>query len=222
MNYKVLKGSEFFPKSGNQPTSAMILLHGVGANGENMMPLATYFSEILPDCYFFSPNGFEKYDMVSMFDFGPSFQWFSLKDRSYPRMKAGVENAAEYVCGLIDEISERFKISHKKIILLGFSQGAMTALHAALTSEKQIAGVLSFSGALVVSNPAELNIKSKPKVCLVHGINDDVVPYDRSLVANQKLKEFGIDTEFHSLAGLTHSIDYNGIEIGKKFIKKLF
>ncbi|HCR86292.1 MAG TPA: esterase [Alphaproteobacteria bacterium] len=137
-------------------------------------------------------------------------------------MKAGVENAAKYIRDVISEISEKHKIPYNRIILLGFSQGGMLALHTGLTIEKEIAGIISFSGALVVSNLEELNIRSKPKTLLVHGVDDEVVPYDRSVAANEKLKEAGVDVQMHSIKGLSHSIDYNCIEIAKGFIKTLF
>jgi phospholipase/carboxylesterase len=209
------KISEFFPKNGKPPKTAVIMLHGVGADGENLMGLAPYFSNILQDAYFTAPNGIEKYDMNPFFDFGPCYQWFSLQDRSYEKLKNGVQNASIYIKKLIDEIKNKFSLEYKNIYLLGFSQGAMLSLHTALIIENEIGGVLAYSGALIVSD--ELEIKSKPPICLIHGIEDEVVPYERSKIAKEFFDKKSIKSELHSIPKLSHSIDLNGIEIGKKF-----
>lgn len=214
-----LTGSEYFPKDKQQVKQAVIMLHGVGANGENLMPLATEFSETLPDAYFIAPNGCQEYDMPQMFNFGPAYQWFSLQDREYSKMKAGVEAASEHVKELIEDVREKFNLDYKDIFLIGFSQGSMLSLHTAITLEEEIGGVLAFSGALIVSEEDEIEINSKPPLCLVHGLDDDVVPFERSELATQTLDEWQFEVELHPIPNLAHSIDYNGVQIGKSFLK---
>lgn len=216
-----ITGPEFFPRNKNEVKQAVIMLHGVGADGENLMPLATEFSEVLPNAYFISPNGCQEYDMEQMFNFGPAYQWFSLQDREYSKMKAGVEAASEHVKELIENVREKFNLEYKDIFLIGFSQGSMLSLHTAITLEEEIGGVLAFSGALIVSDESEIDINSKPPVCLIHGLEDDVVPHERSELAIQVLDEWKFEVELHQIPNLAHSIDYNGVEIGKSFLKNL-
>ncbi len=224
-NYKSLNGPEYFPQSGEKPKRAVIILHGVGADGENMMGIVPHLADAVEDCYFICPNGSEQYEDGSMSVNGSyGYQWFSLWDRSYPQLKAGVEVASDNLKNFIDEVKERFNLNYSDIVLAGFSQGCMTALHTALRmgEGKQLAGMMGFSGGMIANQLEEAEITSKPKVCLVHGEADPVVPFDRSVYAEEHLSELGIDIETSVIPHLPHSIDINGIEIAKKFLREVF
>lgn len=223
--YRNLNGPEYFPQSGENPKKAVIILHGVGADGENLMGIVPHLADILPDAYFIAPNGPEQYsDGSESVNGSYGYQWFSLWDRSYDQLKQGVTEASETLKAFIDEVKERHNLEYKDIVLIGFSQGCMTALHTALRmdKDKQIAGMLGFSGGMIANQLEENEITSKPPVCLVHGEADPVVPFDRSLYAEEILSGLGVNIKAHLIPNLPHSIDYNGIQIGKEFLKEIF
>lgn len=223
-NYKTLNGPEYFPKHGKAAKKAIIILHGVGADGENLMGIVPHLADSLPDTYFIAPNGPEQYQDGSISVNGSyGFQWFSLWDRSYDQLKKGVENASNILKDFIDEVKNRLEIEYTDITLIGFSQGCMTALHTALRMDqnKQLAGMLGYSGGMIANQLEAKEISSKPPICLIHGEADPVVPFDRSLYAEEALRDLGIDIAAHIIPGLPHSIDYNGIEIGKNFLQNI-
>jgi len=224
-NYKSLNGPEFYPQNGEHPSRVVIILHGVGADGENMMGVVPHLAEEMPDCYFICPNGPEKYSDGSQSVNGSyGYQWFSLWDRSYDQLKLGVENASDILNAFIDEVRDKFGLEYKDIVLAGFSQGCMTALHTALRmdEEKEIAGMIGFSGGMIANQLEENEITSRMPVCLIHGAEDDIVPFDRSLYAEEVLSGLGIEIRANIIPNLPHSIDYNGIKIAKNFLKSIF
>ena len=89
------------PSSGGKPRKLVILLHGVGANGDDLIGLAPYWAQALPEAEFLAPNAPYPCDMAP---FG--YQWFSLLDRSPGPMLAGIRAAAPILDGYIDEADE--------------------------------------------------------------------------------------------------------------------
>src|SRR3712207_9534419 len=83
-----LYGPHVPPASGGPARQLVILLHGVGADGDDLISLADAWAGLLPDAEFMAPHGPQPCDMAP---FG--YQWFSLLDRSMPAMVAGVEHS---------------------------------------------------------------------------------------------------------------------------------
>lgn len=210
----ILSGPVLKPKSGKQPKSVIILLHGLGADGENLIGVAPFLAEVFPDTVFHSPNAPFAFDM-----FDQGYQWFSLADRDPAKYLEGVQKAAPILNQYIDEILAEYKLDESKLALIGFSQGTMTALHAAVRREKKIAGIVGFSGLLIAPELLATEVKSKPDICLIHGDADDVVPHSSLAKAERDLKRAGFYIEAHTRPWLPHSIDMGGIEIAKEFLK---
>jgi phospholipase/carboxylesterase len=123
------------PRSGGAPKQLVILLHGWGADGANLIDLADMFTPVLPDALFVAPNAPFPCEANP---FG--YQWFSLMDRHPQHMLEGVKNAAHIVDHYIDHQLEALSLTNDKVILVGFSQGTMTALHVALRRTPQSCG----------------------------------------------------------------------------------
>lgn len=208
-----LSGPIYPPISGRAPENVIILLHGLGADGENLIGLADYMSKDFPDTLFIAPNAPFRFDM---FDSG--YQWFSLTDRAPVKMLDGVSAAMPILDEFINEVLAEYDLPEEKLALVGFSQGTMTALHTALRREIAIAGVVGFSGALIAPELLEEAL-CKPDVCLIHGTADDVVPFDAMNQAAAALEAAGFNVETHARPNLPHSIDVEGIEIAIKFLK---
>jgi hypothetical protein len=103
----------------------------------------------------------------------------------------------------------------------GFSQGAATALYAGLHRQKRIAGVAAFSGAL--SGAAHLlgEIASKPPMLLVHGEEDNVVPFQSMANAQTALEAAGVKVRAVARPGLGHAIDGAGIALAGDFLREV-
>lgn len=210
-----LSGPTFGPASGSAAKQLVILLHGVGADGADLIGLAPILSQFLPDAEFLAPNAPDPCDMAP---FG--YQWFSLQDRSAERIEAGVRSAAPLVDRFIDEQSAARQIPHDKVALLGFSQGCMMSLFVGLRRQSPVAAILGYSGALVAPHKLADEIVSRPPVLLVHGEADPVVPFQMLAAAQAGLEAVGVEVQTLSRPGLGHGIDEEGIRHGAALLNR--
>lgn len=198
----------------------VIMLHGVGSNGQDLISLAPMLSQKLPKTMFLSPDAPFVCDMVPP-GYPNSYQWFSLQDRDPHVMLAGVKEVFPIVEEYIETQMERYGVPPEKTALLGFSQGTMTSLHVAPRLKSKIAGVLGYSGALLWDSKADADSLQKPSIHLIHGEADDVVPVQAWAQAKEILKENGFSISGHTSPNLTHSIDQKGIDSGQAFLKTI-
>lgn len=212
-----LTGPAITPLSGGRPKQLVVFLHGLGADGNDLIPLGQVFGKALPDAQFVSPNAPQPCDMAP---FG--HQWFSLQDRGYSAMLAGVEQAAPVLNHFLDRQLEVLGLTDEDMALIGFSQGTMMALYAALRRQECCAGIVGYSGALVAPETLAAEICSRPPVCLIHGDQDPVVTYEAMGAAERGLKAVGVSVETHTRSGLGHGIDPEGITIAGEFLKRCF
>ena len=208
-----LEGPRFGPAAGGAPQSLVVLLHGLGADGNDLISLAPYWARALPHTAFVSPHAPFPCDMAP---YGQ--QWFSLQDRSPAMILAGVKAAAPILDAFIDAELRQHGLTDDKLALVGFSQGTMMSLYTAPRRARAIAGVVGYSGALVGADLLLQEAKSKPPVLLVHGEADDIVPFQAMAAAAQGLRAVGIQIETVARPGLPHSIDDVGLTRGGTFL----
>jgi phospholipase/carboxylesterase len=210
-----LSGPSQPPAAGGKPKQLVVLLHGYGSNGDDLIGLAPFFAQALPEAEFLSPNAPFPCEISPM-----GFQWFGLEDRS-PEMKlGGVRMAAEIVDPFLDaELSKR-GLEDRDLALIGFSQGTMMSLHVGPRRPNRIGGILGFSGALIAPHLLSAEMKSKPPVFLVHGTADQVVPFSALAQAEKALADAGLAVETESRPGLVHSIDQVGAQKGALFLRR--
>ncbi|MGB0683482.1 MAG: alpha/beta hydrolase [Magnetovibrionaceae bacterium] len=211
-----LSGPELEPKGGNKPESLVFLLHGVGADGNDLFGLAPYLQMAAPNAHFISPNAPFRFDMAP---FG--YQWFSLQDFSLKAREEGVMMAAPILDAFIDEQLDRFGLEEKNLVLIGFSQGTMMSLYVGPRRAKALAGIIGYSGMLVHEEALKTEIRSKPPVLLTHGEQDEVLPPSCLPHAVAGLEAAGLEVEHHSRPGLPHGIDDVCIQLGQAFLKKV-
>lgn len=209
----VITGPELATKN-NIPTSLVVLLHGYGDDGEGFFPIAQELSHYLPNTHFICP------DAIFPFEHSPfGRQWFSLNDRSESAMLKGLDEAELQLNKFIDSVLMRFSLNDSNLALLGFSQGAMVSMHVALRRAKRLAGVVSCSGMLVSPDSLSSKLKSSPPVSLIHGMQDEVVPFAALDLSRKALENNGIVVDVLSEPGLGHSISRKGIEFGAKALR---
>lgn len=200
----------------DQPTSMVILLHGYGANGQDLLGLGEEWKAAFPNTVFIAPDAPHACEMSP---FG--FQWFSLGDWSPMSMAAGARNIAPWVNEFIDAQLKQYNVREENLVLCGFSQGTMLAIYIALRRAKKVAGLLGYSGALICTEEwNELNLQ-KPEICLIHGIADNVVPVAAYYHAAQMLDQYGFPFDGHVLHGLMHGINDYGLQLGRDFLKRV-
>ena len=131
-------------------------------------------------------------------------------------------NDVEQVGKFIDEKIELFELTEKQVALVGFSQGAMLALHVSLRRASQLAGVIGYSGALVGEDLLRTEVVSRPPILLVHGDMDNIVPPDSLQHTVAALQGAGIQVNSEMRPGLGHSLDDRGIMLGMDFLAHCF
>jgi phospholipase/carboxylesterase len=209
-----LDGPGFAPLSGGKAAYLVVLLHGVAANGNDLISLARAWRKILPNAEFIAPNA------PFPCDYAPAArQWFSLEDRAPEKMLAGLREAGAILDCFFDELLASRQLNDARLALAGFSQGAATALYAGLRRQTQIAGIVAFSGALPAAEGLRSDIRSKPPVLLVHGAADDVVLFQSMANAKAALEAVGVPVTAVARPGLGHAIDDAGIALGGDFLR---
>lgn len=209
-----LRGPERGPASGGRARAAVVLLHGLGADGEDLIGLADSWAGALPECRFLSPHAPERCDMAPM-----GRQWFSIRDRSEAALRAGVERAAPALDAFIDGALDADGLGDDRLVLVGFSQGTMMALHVALRRRRAPAGVLGYSGRLIDAGRLADEAVAHPPVMLIHGDADDMVPIAALHEAVAALGAAGVSAQWHVSGGVGHGIAPDGLAIGARFLR---
>jgi phospholipase/carboxylesterase len=212
----MLHGPLVPPRAAGSPRELVVLLHGLGADGQDLIGLAPALAEHLPHAAFFAPDAPQPCDMAPY-----GRQWFSVQDRSPARMLAGAREAAAQLDAFLDALLERHALPASRLALLGFSQGTMMALHVAPRRPTAIGAVLGFSGRLLGPETLAAEIRSRPPVMLVHGDADDVVPVESLPLAVTALQAVEVPVQWIVRPGLPHSIDPFGIAEGVKFLSAM-
>lgn len=212
----LLDGPRVGPRSGGAPRRLVVICHGLGANGQDLIGLAYDWAAALPDALFVAPDAPDRYP-----DTENGRRWFDVGDRAPATMAAGVRSARVTLDAFLDAELARLGLADDALALFGFSQGAMAALFTGLRRPGAPRGILAFSGALL--DPASLGaeIANRAPVLLVHGEADDVVPAFLSRWAAAALAAQGVPVE--TLFGpFGHELNPSGIAVGAKFLARIF
>jgi phospholipase/carboxylesterase len=193
-------------------TSLVIFLHGIGASGDQFMPLATSWRASLPNTRFAMPD--------APFPNRYGHQWFSTEGN--PLDPARIQTARETFDALVNDVvlREGFDGAHDRTAFVGVSQGAIVALDAVASGRWRVGGLVSFAGLLP---PAPVSSASKDTpVLLVHGRDDRTIPSMASLLAARQLKTAGFKVELDVEPGVGHTISNSGAQKALAFLRKTF
>ena len=196
-----LEGPRQPPKNGEPAKALAILLHGYGADGNDLIGLAPVLSSQLPHVEFISPHAPFPCEMSP---FGR--QWFSLGDRSADAMLGGARMAAQILDDFLNEQLEKSKLTPDRLALIGFSQGTMMSLFVGPRRSEQIAGIVGYSGRLLAEDLLKKEIKTSPPVTLIHGAADEMVPAEALQDAVKGLEDVGITVTSELRPGLGLSL----------------
>ncbi|MCV2889935.1 alpha/beta hydrolase [Ruegeria aquimaris] len=214
---RVLKAGRKAPVSGDT-RSAVVFVHGYGANGADLLGLADVLGEYLPDTLFVAPDAPET---IPGMPFG--FQWFPipwLDGSSEEEARRGMAAAVDDFNAFLDALMVDEDLLPEQVVLFGFSQGTMMSLHVAPRREDPIAGIVAFSGRLLEPDLLADEVVSRMPILLVHGDADDVVPPQSLPQAAEALQGAGFKEIYaHVMKGTGHGIDQDGLGVALAFMR---
>jgi phospholipase/carboxylesterase len=214
---RVLQAGRKAPQSG-ETRSAVVFLHGYGANGADLLGLADPLAEHLPDTLFVAPDAPES---IPGMPFG--LQWFPIPwidGSSEEESHRGLMAATADLNAFLDALMVDEDLLPEQVVLFGFSQGTMMALHVAPRREDALGGVVAFSGRLLSPEALEDEVQSRPPVLLVHGDADEVVPVQSLPQAAEALQGAGWqDVYAHIMKGTGHGIAPDGLSVALAFMR---
>ncbi len=211
-----LTGPRLEPAAGGPARSAVLLLHGYGADGNDLIGLAGEWAGALPRTLFLSPHAPFPCEGAP---FGR--QWFGFENKRRDLVAMEVATAARAIDRAIDALLAELSLAPGRLALAGFSQGTMMALHVGLRRTAPLAGILGYSGLLMAPELLAGSLASKPPVLLVHGDQDTVVPSAALGEAEAALNRLGVQVEAILRPGLAHGIDPHGLDAGRAFLERV-
>ncbi len=216
---RVLEGGRKASKSG-ETDSLVIFLHGYGADGADLLGLADPLSEHLPNTVFVAPNAPERCIGNPM-----GYQWFPIPwidGSSEEESEVGMNAATEDLNAYLDTVMAEEDVLPEQVVVVGFSQGTMMALHVLPRRDDAVAGIVGISGRLLRPELLKDEAISKPPVLLVHGDQDDVVPPISMPEAGDALQDAGFEVFGHVMKGTGHGIAPDGLGVALSFIGRQF
>ena len=214
---RVLTAGRKEPHSGDT-RSAVVFLHGYGANGADLLGLADPLADHLPDTLFVAPDAPEN---CAGSPFG--YQWFPIPwidGSSEEESSRGMQQAVEDLNAFLDALMVDEDLLPEQVCLFGFSQGTMMSLHVAPRREDPVAGLVAFSGRLLEPELLADEVQSRMPILLVHGDQDDVVPVQSLPQAAEALQNAGFsDVYAHVMKGTAHGIAPDGLSVALAFIR---
>ena len=214
MSYS-LNTSILNPFSKEKPKNAVILCHGYGGDGKDISLLASYWRTYLPDTLFVCPDAPDKCAVSST-----GFQWFDLMDQTKDQILAKSLVAEIKLNNLIDEVIKKNNLTNEKIVIGGFSQGCMISLQTALKRKDKINSVIGYSGKIIDVEHLQSSINSRPKIILMHGDKDEIVPVSYLLEAKEFFNKNNYKVETKIFKNCEHRIPTEGSSLGLNFLKK--
>ena len=214
-----LTGPRRAARSG-KATSLVILLHGYGADGNDLIGLAEPLAPHMPDTVFRSPNAPEPCRVNPM-----GRQWFPipwLDGSAESEMTESFHRSARILNDHITEAMEAEGVGPGETALVGFSQGTMMSLYVALRRDEAVAGIVGFSGRLIEGEALRSDIRVRPPVLLVHGDMDEMIPVAALAEAETGLKAAGVPVTTHVSRGTAHGIAPDGLGLALAFLMDRF
>jgi phospholipase/carboxylesterase len=211
-----IDGPRVLPASGAAPESLVILLHGYGSNGDDLIGLAPHWQGALPATVFVSPNAPEPCPGAP-----GGYQWWGFGGADRGGRAAGAARAAPVLDAFIDAELARYGLTGAELALVGFSQGTMLALQVGPRRPRAIAGIVGYSGMLADEAGLADLATPRPPILLIHGDAAAMIPVAALHQAKAALGRNGFAVESHISPGVGHGIDLAGLELGGQFLARV-
>ena len=215
-------------QTGNNPRHSIIWLHGLGADGNDFVPIVDELDLPVAVRYIFPHAPMRPVTINGGFVMRA---WYDITQPPPPALSktggdthqdaAGIRASQAIVETLVaQEIASG--ISPGNIILAGFSQGGAIVLHTALRQKTPIGGVMALSTYLPLAGSAQkellTNTHATP-VFMAHGRSDPVIPYTLGAASRETLREFGYTVEWHEYE-MQHSVCAEELRDIESWLKK--
>jgi phospholipase/carboxylesterase len=195
-------------QSGPNPTASLIILHGLGADGSDFVPVCEALDlAAVGDLRFVLPHADEMPVTVNGGYVMPA--WYDIRSSDLLQREddAGLRRSQAVVQALVDHEIAR-GVAAERIVLMGFSQGCAMTLMTGLRCPHRLAGLVGLSGYLPLAplTAAERHAaNADTPVFLAHGRHDAVVPLQRATASRDALRALGHEVEWHDYA-MEHSV----------------
>lgn len=192
---------------GENPTAAVIWLHGLGADGFDFMPIPEQLA--LPaelSVRFIFPHA--PVQAVTLNQGMEMNSWYDIYQLSMTAKedRDGIFAAMNAIEALINKQCQN--IHPSKIILAGFSQGGAVALHTLLHGKVELGGVVALSTYLPLRDLVEQVDIQRPKkipLFMAHGLYDEILAYEVGEMSKTLLVETGVEVDWHAYP-MAHSL----------------
>lgn len=212
----MLDGPRLTPLSGSKPDALVVLIHGYGSNGDDLISLGAAMQSSLPGAEFVAPNAPELLPFMAA-----AHRWWAIETFSTAERAAGADAAAPGLNAFLSAELEAAGLESSRLLLVGFSQGTMMALHVGLRWPDTLAGIVGISGMLVAPERLEAGIRNRPPVLLIHGTDDEVVSFQSMELALGLLESAGVPVETHVSPGEGHWVSQDGLDAAIGFARKM-
>ena len=210
-----LEVTSILPISKNKPKQIILLCHGYGGDGKDISTLAANWQRFLPDAIFLCP------DAPEICTVNPQgYQWFDLTSDKEKVLLEKSLIAEQKLNTLLDQVLDNFQLTPTNLALVGFSQGCMMSIQVALKKKEKINCLIGYSGKIINQKHLSDNINSKPKIFLMHGANDTIVPPTHLLEAKEFLNNYGLKIKTKLFNNCEHRIPVEGVSLGLGFLTK--
>jgi len=213
-NYN-LEAISISPFSKNKPQQVIVLCHGYGGDGKDISTLAINWQRFLPDAVFLCPNAPE---VCTVNPFG--YQWFDMAVENDETILEKSLVAEKKLNTFLDQVLDDFQLDITNLALVGFSQGSMMIIQTALKKKEQINCLVAYSGKIINKQHLSDNIVSRPKIFLMHGDKDTIVPPGHLLESKEFLAQQGLKIRTKLFKNCEHKISVEASSLGLEFLRK--
>lgn len=197
--------------------AVVVFLHGYGADGADLLGLADPLAPHLPGTAFHAPDAPER-SINNPF----GYQWFPipwLDGSTEAQAKESMGRSVGLLNAFLDKVLADEGLTADRMVVVGFSQGTMMALHVLPRRDQAVAGIVGFSGRLLAPELLGAEVRVKPPVLLLHGDQDPMVPFQDMALAGKALEKAGFTVYGHVMKGTPHGISPDGLSVALSFLK---
>ena len=199
--------------------AAAVFLHGYGSDGADLMGLADPLAPHLPGTAFYAPNAPDPCVNNPM-----GYQWFPIPwmdGSTEAQAKASMALSTDDLNAFLDRVLTDEGLTPDRLVIFGFSQGTMMALHVLPRRDQPVAGIVGCSGLLLLPELLAAETQAKPPVLLIHGDQDEMVPFANMELAADALNATGFEVYGHVMKGTGHGIAPDGLSAALGFMKQV-